>query len=128
VGLLALGLAATIVTGGAAGTLLAAGGETGSEAAVDTAAAESAASDASLMSQMERVGSGLKSDVFHRATSWVVDDPAAVGSDVVGGDGQAVRSFTLPGQVNGLNGIFNWIVDSNGESPVVTHQLFLPND
>ncbi|HWM99541.1 MAG TPA: RHS repeat-associated core domain-containing protein, partial [Streptosporangiaceae bacterium] len=32
---------------------------------------------APAMSQMERVGSGLKGDAFHRSTSWVVDNPAA---------------------------------------------------
>jgi hypothetical protein len=77
-------------------------------------------------SSLERVGSGLKEDLFHRATSWVVDDPAAVASEIIGGDGVPVTSYTLPGEVNGIAGMFNWIVDSSGEQPVVTHQLFTP--
>jgi uncharacterized protein RhaS with RHS repeats len=104
-----------LVTTGGVGDLVEALGATGDVA--DTAAT----------STLERVGSGLKDDTFHRATSWVVDDPAAVGRPLVSGDGSTVTSYSLPGGVNGLSGMFNWIVDANGDEPVVTHQFFTPN-
>ena len=76
------------------------------------------------MSSMERVGSGLKDDLFHRVTSWVVDDPAAFGSKLTGNDGVQRMLFKLPGEVNGKPGTFEWIVEMQQKSSVITHQLF----
>jgi len=99
------------------------GAAAGGEAAAGSLTVDA---DAAPTSSLERVGSGLKSDLFHRATSWVVDDPGAVSTLLVGGDGVPVTSYSLPGEVNGIAGMFNWIIDSSGEQPVVTHQLFTP--
>jgi hypothetical protein len=82
--------------------------------------------DDAAMSQIERVGSGLKGDVFHRSASWVVDNPAARRFRITGGDGVARDLYQLPGQVNGKQGIFEWIVDRSGAKPVITHQRFIP--
>jgi hypothetical protein len=78
------------------------------------------------MSQMERVGSGLKDDPLHRATSWVVDDPAAQQFTITGGDGVQRTLYQLPGEVNGKTGVFEWIVDNSGTDSVITHQRFIP--
>jgi hypothetical protein len=105
--------------------------ETGAGEAVDAGEAAAFTADdatsASTMSTMDRVGSGLKGDLFHRATSWVVDDPAATASELINADGSSVTSYSLAGEVNGIPGDFNWILDSNGDSPVITHQFFQPN-
>lgn len=110
------------------GTAITLGGATWAESSMD-AAADSAASSGTdsgttAMSQMERTGSGLKDDMYHRATSWVVDDPGATATDIVGADGLSRSLYTLPGELNGASGVFEWIVDNNGESPVITHQFF----
>ena len=82
--------------------------------------------ESGAMSQMERVGSGLKDDPLHRATSWVVDDPAAQRFTITGGDGVPRTLYQLPGEVNGKPGVFEWIVDSSGTDSVITHQRFIP--
>ena len=78
------------------------------------------------MSQMERVGSGLKDDPLHRATSWLVDDPATRQFTITGGDGVQRTLYQLPGEVNGKTGVFEWIVDNSGADSVITHQRFIP--
>jgi len=78
------------------------------------------------ISSMDRVGSGLKEDIFHRVVSWVVDDPAASSDILISRDGTSVMRYTLQGQLDGQIDTFEWIVYSNGDAPVVTHQLFLP--
>jgi hypothetical protein len=78
------------------------------------------------MSQMERVGSGLKEDAYHRSTSWVVDNPAAQRFTIRGGDGVARELYQLPGAVNDKPGVFEWIVDRSGSEPVINHQRFIP--
>jgi hypothetical protein len=76
-------------------------------------------------SQMDRVGTALeKSDVYHRATSWVVDDPAAQHFPTTGRDGVTRDLYQLPGEVNGEPGVFEWMVDRTGGRPVITHQRF----
>ena len=82
--------------------------------------------ESGAMSQMERVGSGLKDDPLHRATSWVVDDPAAQQFTITGGDGVQRTLYQLPGEVNGKTGVFEWIVDNSGTDSVITHQRFIP--
>jgi RHS repeat-associated protein len=76
------------------------------------------------MSSLERVGSGQKSDLYHRAVSWVVDDPAAVSEKVVGKDGVERAFFKLSGEVNAKRGTFEWIVEQQEKSSVITHQFF----
>ncbi len=78
------------------------------------------------MSQMERVGSGLKGDLFHRSVSWVVDNPAAQRFTITGGDGVARDLYQLTGELNGKPGVHEWIVDRSGSEPVITHQRFIP--
>ncbi|MCA1702006.1 MAG: hypothetical protein LC808_01535, partial [Actinobacteria bacterium] len=78
------------------------------------------------MSQLQRTGSALKSDPYHRATSWVVDDPAAKRFAVTGGDGVQRSLYQLAGEVNGKPGVFEWLVDSSGAQSVITHQRFIP--
>jgi hypothetical protein len=80
---------------------------------------------ASAMSQMERVGSGLKDDAYHRLASWVVDNPAARKFSIRGGDGVPRDLYQLPGEVNGKPGVFEWMVDRSGSEPVITHQRFI---
>jgi RHS repeat-associated protein len=93
----------------------------------DAAAAATAAEDGvPAMSQMERVGSGLKGDLFHRSVSWVVDNPAAQKFAITGGDGVARDLYQLPGELNGKPGVYEWIVDRSGSEPVITHQRFIP--
>ena len=103
------------VVGGFAGGALAGAG--GIVAAEDGAPA---------MSQMERVGSGLNGDLFHRSVSWVVDNPAAQMFAITGGDGVVRDLYQLPGELNGKPGIYEWIVDRSGSEPVITHQRFIP--
>lgn len=80
-----------------------------------------------LASGMERTGSALtKSDPFHRSVSWVVDNPAAQRFAIRGGDGVARNLYQLPGEVNGKSGVFEWIIDRSGSSPVINHQRFIP--
>jgi hypothetical protein len=102
-------------------------GEVANISADDAATNSVATTQSTPMSQLDRVGSGLKNDVYHRATSWVVDEPTAVPETITGGDGNVYTSYTLDGEVNGVGGQFNWIVDANGDSPVITHQLFTPD-
>jgi hypothetical protein len=73
------------------------------------------------MSQLERVSQGPAKDAYHRATSWVVDDPAAQRFTITGDDGVVRELYYLPEEMNGKQGIFEWIVDSSGSRPVITH-------
>lgn len=80
-----------------------------------------------LASGMERTGTALsKSDAFHRSVSWVVDAPAAQRFAAQGGDGVSRELYQLPGEVNGKSGVFEWIIDRSGTSPVINHQRFIP--
>ena len=78
------------------------------------------------MSQIDRVGSGLSDDLYHRAASWIVDDPAASKFSFIGGDGVPRTLYQLPGEVDGKSGVFEWIVDRSGSDSVITHQRFIP--
>ena len=78
------------------------------------------------MSQMDRVGSGLKGDLFHRTVSWAVDNPAAQRFTITGGDGVARDLYQLPGELNGKPRVFEWILDESGPEPVITHQPLVP--
>jgi RHS repeat-associated protein len=74
-------------------------------------------------STLERTGSALRDDVFHRSVSWVVDNPAAQRFLIKGGDGVRRDLYQLPGEVNGKPGVFEWIIDRSG---TITHQRFIP--
>ena len=78
------------------------------------------------MSRMERVGSGLKDDLFHRAASWEVDNAAAQEFTITGGDGVDRDLYQVQGELNGKPGIYEWIVDRSGSEPLITHQRFIP--
>jgi len=78
------------------------------------------------VSTLDRAGSGLKDDVYHRAVSWAVDSPAAQRFVIRGGDGVQRSLFQLPGRVNNREGVFEWIVQGSGGSRTVTHQRFIP--
>jgi hypothetical protein len=68
-------------------------------------------------------GSALKSDPFHRAASFAVDDIAAHGTvfPLAGRTGTA-NLTQVPGTLNGIAGRFEWIVDKAGN---LTHQMFV---
>ncbi len=70
------------------------------------------------------VGSALKSDPFHRAASFAVEDIAAHGTvlPLAGRTGTA-NLTQVPGTLNGIAGRFEWIVDKVGN---LTHQMFVP--
>jgi RHS repeat-associated protein len=85
------------------------------------------AAEMSMFSRMERVGSGLADDPFHRATSWVVDNPAAQRFLMTGDDQVQRELYQLPGTMNGKNGIFEWIVSPSERGKAITHQRFIEN-
>jgi hypothetical protein len=77
------------------------------------------------MSQMDRVGSGLKDDVYHRSVSWVVDDPAAEQFNITDYDGTERSLYQLEGELDGKEDVFEWLVDDSGDDPVINHQRFI---
>lgn len=85
-----------------------------------------AAETGGAASGLERTGSALKSDVFHRSVSWVVDNPSAQRFAIRGGDGVSRDLYQLLGEVNGKSGVFEWIIDRSGSNPAITHQRFIP--
>lgn len=85
-----------------------------------------AAEDATVLSKVDRVGSALKDDPFHRSVSWVVDDPNARKFVFQGGDGVQRTLYQLLGEMNGKPGVFEWILDESGSKPVIVHQRFIP--
>jgi len=78
---------------------------------------------ADMLRASKPVGSALQRDPMHRAGDWVIDDVARNGSvfEVVGGDGVSRVLVQMPGEVNGVAGRFEWIME--GEE--LTHQLFV---
>ncbi|WP_067887087.1 hypothetical protein [Nocardia vaccinii] len=75
--------------------------------------------------QADRTGSGMKIDAWHRSASFPVDEIGANGSvfEITGGDGVTRTLVQMPGEVNGVPGRFEWIIDGNN----VTHQMFVRN-
>ena len=72
----------------------------------------------------DAVGSALKSDPFHMAPSFVTGDIASSGQvfTIPGASGPANLTQML-GEVNGIGGRFEWIVNAQGN---LTHQMFVP--
>jgi hypothetical protein len=70
------------------------------------------------------VGSALKNDPAHRAAAWVRDDAAEGGAvfKITGGDGVQRTLIQIPGEMNGVAGRFEYIVDQAGN---LTHEMFV---
>jgi hypothetical protein len=77
-----------------------------------------------LVQDAEPVGSALKSDVFHRAATFASEDIASNGSvyRIVGGDGVETTLIQSPGELNGVSGRLEWIVNDQGQ---LVHQMFV---
>ncbi len=93
----------------------------GGDAAAKVRSAEEAGD---IIRSAERTGSALKTDAYHLAPDWVVDDIADNGTvfQIIGGDGVPATLVQMPGEVNGVAGRYEWIVQGD----VVTHQRFVP--
>lgn len=72
----------------------------------------------------ERVGSALKDDPAHRTASFLSKEQLASGKtfSFTGGDGSSYTLLQTKGQLDGNGGIFEYILNSNGQ---VTHQRFI---
>ncbi|MES2462005.1 MAG: RHS repeat-associated core domain-containing protein [Armatimonadota bacterium] len=73
----------------------------------------------------EPKGSALKDDTFHRASTFMRGEAAENGQHFPwrNGDGTDVTLTQIPGGLNDKTGIYEYIVDSNGD---LTHQIFIP--
>ncbi len=71
----------------------------------------------------DRVGSGLKDDVYHKAASYLSKEQLQKGRSfpLKGNDGVTRTLFQVKGKVNGELGVFEYIIDTDG---TITHQLF----
>ncbi|NYG58745.1 hypothetical protein BJ980_001668 [Nocardioides daedukensis] len=78
---------------------------------------------ARLIQGAKPTGSALKSDAWHRAAAFTTDDIAKNGTvfRTGGGDGVERLLVQMPGEVNGIAGRFEWIVDGGS----LTHQMFV---
>ncbi|KJK12357.1 hypothetical protein UB45_08775 [Terrabacter sp. 28] len=83
----------------------------------------SPAEAADRLTRAHPTGSALKDDVWHRSGSWVTDEIRTKGTAfvIVGGDGVKRTLIQLPGNVNGVDGRFEWIIDGDR----ITHQMFV---
>ena len=75
-----------------------------------------------LVGEATAIGSALKSDVWHRAASYVIDEIATAGYTFwnTGADGVTRLLVQMPGVLNGIAGRFEWILDES-----LTHQMFV---
>ena len=71
----------------------------------------------------ERVGSGLKTDPYHRAASFISEEQLAQGRTFTftNGDGRKMTMLQTEGELNGVAGIYEYILNPQGQ---VEHQLF----
>jgi RHS repeat-associated protein len=97
---------------GFAGSLVAAGFDAGASAAGDLASANP-------------VGSAAQDDLYHSAANSVRSLVGDAGTQfqVVGADGETYTLTQVSGSVNGVDGRFEYLVDSQGS---LTHQFFVP--
>lgn len=74
-----------------------------------------------------KTGSALKKDPFHAFNS-IIDNFARYAKkfDLKGKDGIVRELYQIEGSLNGINGIFEWIVDPRADRGV-THRLFIKN-
>ncbi|MFW0786625.1 hypothetical protein AAFP35_19190 [Gordonia sp. CPCC 206044] len=77
-----------------------------------------------IIRDAQRSGSGLKKDTNHRAPDLVVDEIGTKGKvfDITGNDGVERTLVQTPGELNGVPGRFEWIIEPNGR---VSHQFFV---
>lgn len=85
-----------------------------------------AAEGATDLSTLDRTGSALKNDLYHRAPSWVADQPGKSVFSITGGDGVTRTLYQLPGGVNDQPGVFEWIVETTDNGSIVVHERFIP--
>ena len=79
---------------------------------------------AGKIANAERVGTALKkNDTYHRAGSFLTEAQLSKGHAyyIIGGDGIRRIFFQVRGAVNGVHGIFEFILQPDG---TVSHQLF----
>ena len=67
----------------------------------------------------------MKADAWHRSATFAAEDIAETGTvfRIRGGDGVQRTLIQAPGNVNGIPGRFEWIV----EGDTLTHQMFVKN-
>lgn len=72
----------------------------------------------------ERIGSALKDDPTHRAASYLSKEQLAAGRtySFTGGDNKSYTLLQTKGQLDGVDGIFEYITNDIGQ---VTHQRFI---
>lgn len=72
----------------------------------------------------ERIGNALKDDPSHRAASYLSEKQLAAGRtySFTGGDNKSYTLLQTKGQLDGVNGIFEYITNDAGQ---VTHQRFI---
>jgi hypothetical protein len=98
------------------------------------ALSEGVASDARLFQQYraelaaqeiegaDAVGSALKADPYHRSASFVTDMAREGKVFSIGNRSGTVNLTQVLGEMNGVSGRFEWIVDGSGN---LTHQMFV---
>ena len=91
---------------------------------IDKGAVEVEASLAERILAADRSGSGQKSDILHRAASFLSKEQLEAGASFTlkGGDGVTRELLQTPGGMNGKPGIFEYILDP---TKGVTHQRFI---
>ncbi|MBL1230084.1 hypothetical protein IW492_12665 [Enterococcus sp. BWB1-3] len=72
----------------------------------------------------DRIGSGLKDDPSHRAASFITEEQLAKGrvTSFTGSDNKSYSILQTNGDFNGLDGIYEYILDPTGK---ITHQRFI---
>ncbi|MFW0793266.1 hypothetical protein AAFP30_05595 [Gordonia sp. CPCC 205515] len=79
-----------------------------------------------VITTAERTGKGLKNDPMHRSAAYPVDDIGTKGTvfQIDSRSGIPETLVQMPGEVNGVPGRFEWIVDKNG---YISHEMFVRN-